>query len=316
MAEQPEPEKPNLPDDAAVEPPVPSEDPPPKRIPDHDPEASESGKRFMSADDGPLKVVVDGGDVASQYAPADLIAKIAGGVSATLKAFGGGFTPMLYRVAPGHSMTLHFGDPHPLEAQATLPVEITLSQAQRVGQLIDLEGDEFFHRALLIGEPMRHYSELAQVVQSEGVKLSWEVRGEDPHVLTTARAQRHHTRLSAPPTTQDRPLIVNGVLYRVITESTREGYAGSVGIHLHEWSARPPRAKPRQRIIALYEDRDIEAEIKKGLIGEPVEALLLVRHAVPGTTIEPEKFDLVLSVIDHGDPEGELTGSMFDEDDQ
>lgn len=243
-----------------------------------------------------------------------MVAKITGGVSATLKAFGGGFTPMLYRVAPGNSMTLEFGDPHPLDAQARLPVEITLSQAQRVGELIDLDGEEFFDRALLIGEPMRHYSDLTQVVQSEGVKLKWKVRGEEPHILTTARAQRHHTRLSAPPKTQDRPLTVNGVLYRVITESTRDGYLGSVGIHLHQWSARPPRAKPKARILALYENREIENEIKKGLIGEDVEATLMIRHAVPGTSIDPERFDLVLSAIDHGDPEGELTGSMLEED--
>jgi hypothetical protein len=66
-----------------------------KRIPDPDPEAGEVGKRYMSHDDAPLTVVVSGGDVTTRYAPADLIAKIAGGVGATLKAFGGSFTPML-----------------------------------------------------------------------------------------------------------------------------------------------------------------------------------------------------------------------------
>jgi hypothetical protein len=127
----------------------------------------------------------------------------------------------------------------------------------------------------------------------------------------------HHTRLSAPPDTQDRPLTVNGVLYRVITESTtRQDYLGSVGIHLHEWSARPPRASRKQRIIALYEDPEMATLIKAGLIGEPVKATLQIRHAVPGTSIDPDRFDLVLSDIESGPPEGELTGSFFEDLDE
>src|SRR5437588_145601 len=82
-------------------------------------------------------------------------------------------------------------------------------------------------RALLIGAPVSYYTELAHTVQSEGVTLTWEVRDQEPRLLDPDRARRQYNRLSAPPQTRDRPLTVNGVLYRVITESTREGYRGS-----------------------------------------------------------------------------------------
>jgi hypothetical protein len=159
---------------------------------------------------------------------------------------------------------------------------------------------------------MRQYNQLAQVVQNEGITLKWEVRGQPARVLTADRAHRQHTRLSKPPPTQDRPLVVNGVLYRVITESTREGFLGSVGIHLHSWSARPPSDGSKARVIAFYEKPEVEDSIKEGLVGEPVEATLLVRQPVPMTSIDPERFDLVLDDLALGPPEDEILGPGFD----
>ena len=159
--------------------------------------------------------------------------------------------------------------------------------------------------------------ELAQVVQNDGIRMRWAVRGEEPRSLSPARARRHHALLSAPPKTQDRPLTVNGVLYRVLTElTTRDEYAGSVGIHLHDWSARPPRAGHKHRVIAYYANREIEDVIKEGLIGESVEAKLKIRQPRPGTSIDPERFELVVSEIKKGPPEGELTATMFEDFDE
>lgn len=313
MTDQPSSGEPEPPDD--VEAAGTEAEAPRPRIPEPDPDAREHGKRYMRAN-APLKVIVDGGDVAKNYAPVDVVAKVIGAVGSTLKAFGGGFTPMFYEATPGGSMTLVFGDPQPADAQAELPVEFTLNEAQRVAELIELDGDDFFRRALLVGEPMKAYSDLAQIVQSESVTLRWEVRGEKPRHLTADRAHRHHARLTSPPKTQDRPITVNGSLYRVITESTRDGYVGSVGIHLHGWSSRPPKAAKKARIIARYDNRAIERAIKDGLVGEPVEATLLIRHAVPGTSIDPERFDLVVQDIKIGAPEGERTTSFFEDDEQ
>jgi hypothetical protein len=186
-------------------------------------------------------------------------------------------------------------------------------EAKRVAEIIPLEGDDLFARALLIGAPMAQYGELTHVVQSEGVTLTWAVRDEEPRVLDPDRARRQYTRLSAPPKTMDRPLTVNGVLYRVITESTREGCRGSVGLHLHQWSARPPGESKgkRPRIIALYESVEIENRIKDGLVGESVEARLVIRQPVPGTSIDPDRYDLVVVNIAQGPTEDSILGQSL-----
>ena len=262
-------------------------------------------------EDSPLKVTVDGGEVGTSYAPGDLLSKVIGGITATLKAVGGGFTPMTYAMLPTGSMTLYFGDPRPDDPQGSLPVEFTLSNAQQIADLLELEGEEFLRRALLIGAPMRHYRELAGVVQREGVELTWQVRSAPTRRLTNDRAHRHYTALSEPARTQDRPLTVNGTLYRVITEIDREPYLGSAGIHLYKWSIRPPRVRRSGRIIVYYEDRDVAEKIKHGLIGDPVEAHLAVRHPIPGTSIEADRYHLVLQRVGGGPAEGERTESMF-----
>ena len=300
MAEQPKPKD----DDPARSKPA------SKRIPKSDPKAREKGKRYI-VPDAPLKVTVDGGEVAEGYAPGALMARMIGGVSATLKAIGGGFTPMTYAIVPSQSMTIYFGDPDPTGEQAILPVEFTLSNAQLVAELLELEGEDFLRRALLIGLPMRHYRDLAHDVQREGVRLQWDVRGQSPRLLTTERAYQHYTLLNERPQMQDRPITVNGTLYRVITEIDREPYLGSVGIHLYKWSIRPPRVRPKGRIIAYYEDRDVGDAIKQGLIGDPVQARLFIRHPIPGTSIEASRYHLVLKELAGGPPEAERTASIF-----
>jgi hypothetical protein len=313
MPEEPRPD-PELdetePADDAPEP----EGPPPTRIPEPEPEASQR-KRFIvrGPDDAPLVVTVADGPVTKRYAPAELVAKLTTHVALLLREMGGGFAPMLYAAAPGRSIRLYFGDPDPLEDQERLAVEFTAVYAERVADLIDAEGDQFFRRALLIGTPMKHYNDLTQVVTSEGVTLTWAVLGQPPRVLPPDRAERQHERLSAPPETVDRSLVVNGVLYRVITESTREGFLGSVGIHLHSWSAKLPNDPKRRRLIARYEKRDVAETIKRGLVGEPVRAHLLLRTPAPGSSIDPNRVDLILDDLEEGPPEDSRV-SFFDED--
>jgi hypothetical protein len=287
-------------------------------IPPEDLEAREVGKRFLidrSGRDAPLVVTVRDGPVAQRYAPAELVAKLTERVAVLLKEMGGGVSPMFFAAIPGASIHLVFGDPDPLDPQGQLAVEITSVQAERVAELMDLEGDQLFQRALQIGSPVRQYNELTQLVQSEGITLAWAVRDRKPRVLAPDLAERQHSRLSAPTKTQDRGLVLNGTLYRVITESTREGFLGSVGIHLHSWSARPPGDRAKTRVIAFYEKPAVEEKIKAGLVGEPVRAELLIRQPIPGTSIDPERFDLVLDDLRSGPPEDEILGpGLFDDD--
>lgn len=315
--ESPEPDdEPDREDDSTSHP----ESTPPSRIPPTDPTAHEAGKLFLVGTSGrpvSLVVTVRDGLIAKDYAPAELIAKLQTRIATLLKGFGGGFEPMFFGATSGASMKLYFGDPDPLDAQAQLAVEFTLAEAQRVAELIPLEGDDLFSRALLIGPAAAQYSELAHIVQSEGVTLIWYARNDEPRELRPDHARAQHARLSQPPRTVDRPQTVNGVLYRVITESTRDGYLGSVGLHLHSWSAKPPGStSKRPRVIALYESPEVESQIKAGLVGESVEAGLVIRLPVPGSTFEPERFDLVLERIGSGPTEESALGEqVFDPDD-
>jgi len=222
---------------------------------------------------------------------------------------------MLYAIAPTKSITLYFGDPDPAAEQERLPVEFTAAHAERIADLIDVDDETFFARALLIGSPMRHYNDLAQVVASEQLTLTWEVRGQPPRVLKPEAAERQHERLSAPPKTIDHPVVVNGGLYRVITESTREGFIGSVGIHLHRWS-KLPNDPYRRRILAYYSSRDVAESIKAGLVGEPVRAHLSLRTPAPGASIEPNRVDLILESLEAGPPEDTRVSFFEDDDDE
>jgi hypothetical protein len=81
------------------------------------------------------------------------------------------------------------------------------------------------------------------------------------------------------------------------------------------WSGRPPGDRSKQRLIAFYEDPAVEQRIKAGLVGESVEAHLLIRQPVPGASIEPERFDLILADLGRGPPGDALLGpGFFDEE--
>jgi hypothetical protein len=287
------------------------------RIPPSDPRDRES-MRFVVATDRlsevPLTVTVDQGRVAKSYAPADLIAALTDKVQALLRDVGGGFPSMFYGALATQSMTLFFGDPRPEEQQGQLPVEVTLSHARRIAELIDLEDQELFARALEIGLPAQRYTDLAQFVESEGVTLRWTPRGDATRVLSPERASRQHARLIAEPPHDERSVVVNGVLYRVIADR-KDSYLGTVGIRLHSWSLRPPARHGVQRrsIIAPYEERSVEEAIKQGLIGESVQAEILIRQPVFGLSIDPEHVELLVASVAVGPTEESRLGMRFDE---
>lgn len=64
----------------------------------------------------------------------------------------------------------------------------------------------------------------------------------------------------------------------------------------------------------VYETREIEDQIKVGLIGEPVEARLMIRQPVPGTSIEFDRYDLVLMEIKRGPTEESILGKSLLDD--
>lgn len=286
------------------------------RIPPEDARAIERGKRFIVGADAPLAVSVADGNVGRDYAPGDLIARVAGKVTTLLEEMGGGLTPAFYGAGALESMTLFFGDPRPEEAQEQLPLEHVLPQARRVAELIDQDDDDhLYRRALEVGPPAERYTELVHLVENESITLKWEVRSERVRTLTAARAHRQYKRLSQEVPTIDRPLTINGVLYRVIAEP-RENHLGTVGIRLHGWSAIPPGYSKGAKVIAAYENAEIEEAINGGLLNRPVEAHLLIRTPVPGTSFDPKRRTLILHALALGPAERDHFGTPFDEIDE
>lgn len=288
---------------------------PPERIPDPDPEAAEHGKRFMVASDAPLAVSLSEGEVASDYAPADLIVNLAQKVTRLLKDLGGGLTPMFYGAAPQHSMTLLFGDARQRDAQGQFPIENVLVNARRVSELIELEGDELYQRAVAIGAPIGRYIELAQVVQAASVTLRWQIRGEPPKGLDPDRARTQHARLTQEVPTIERPLTINGVLYRVIAEQRGDKMIGTIGVRLHSWSTIPPGYGKGGKVIAGYEKPEVEQAIREGLLNQPVAVKLMIRAPQPGTSFDPERRDLIVDGLELGPSEDDRLGPKLIDDD-
>jgi hypothetical protein len=268
-------------------------------------------KRFMVRDHT-LAVRVWDGPVAKTYAPGEMLGKLTERVAALLKDVSGGTSPMLYAMLPGQSMTLYFGDARLDDAQTQLPYEIVHVTAERIAELIELEDDELFAHAVQMGAPAQRYDELVQFVQSEGISLEWRPRNQKPRRLPADRAQRQHVRLNAEPRLVEHPITVNGVLYRVIAEPTSDDDLGSVGIHLHRWSSRPPGFR-KHRLLAHYEDPEVRDTIKAGLIGEPITARIVVRQAAPGTSIAPNRQRFILAGLERGPSEGARLGTPLEE---
>jgi len=82
-------------------------------------------------------------------------------------------------------------------------------------------------------------------------------------------------------------------------------------------TARLPGRPQQRRIIAAYASSPLEATIKAGLIGEPVQATLTLRQPQPGTSLTPHDYEVTLVRIGHGPPESShLPRVMFEIDDE
>lgn len=289
--------------------------------PESDPADHEEGKSFAvraeSLRDALLAVTIRGGEVAAAYAPARVAIGLADRVQALLREIGGGLQPMFFGALGEASMTLYFGDPRAETPQGQLPIEATLDHARRVAELIDLEGDELFAQAVRVGRPAEHYRELVHFILNEGVTVSWTPRGDRPRELTPDRAAVQHKRLIAEPEMSERTLTVNGKLYRVIATPAEERL-GTVGIRLHDWSARPPArgAKYQQTILVAYRTREVEDAIRDGLFGQPVAARILIRQPLPGASLDAEDVSLELVEISAGPSEESRKGPRLMEDDE
>jgi hypothetical protein len=295
-----------------------SENPRQPRVPPTDPGAHEQGKRFMVAGEA-LQVTATGGSVTSSYAPGDLISKLTAHVHALLRDVGGGVPPMLYAVLPSNSMTLYFGDARSNEAQSQIPVELTLSHAKRVAGLIELDDNELFAKARELGAPAHKYSELAHFVENEELTLEWKPHGEKARILTPQRAAIQYALLTAEPSTKDHRMTIHGTLYRIIAEPQRGRLGtlamGTLGIRLFNWSAKPrSRHRQGQKVLALYLNDAVESSVREGLIGNPVEATLIIRQPDPGTAIDPEVVELIVDTIKAGPSEKSRLGTKIFDD--
>jgi len=216
---------------------------------------------------------------------------------------------MLYGVAPGNSMTLFFGDPKPDGAQGELPLGATESAAVRIAELVEADADEFMEKALAVGAPMVRYDELAQLVQSEGMELSWKPRNAPARRLTPDAAGRQHTRLQRPPEMSEWDIPVNGILYRLIAEPGAD--KGTAGIHLFNWSDKPPGAGPK--VIAGARAEMLDSALGNGLFRKPVQARLRVRRPKPGQSIAPERIEKEWISIEPGDTEDSAYGMTLED---
>lgn len=244
----------------------------------------------------PLSITLSDGPITASYAPAILLGRIAEQAARLISDLGAGAQPMLYGMVPGNSMTLFIGDPNSVESQEQLPYEATFQAAMQVSKLIRSDGDSLFDLAVQIGPPVRVYDDLARIVHSEGVTLSWRPRAEEVAQLTPDRAGEQHARLNVEPEMKAHEVTVNGWLYRVITAPGQP--SGTIGIKLFDWSSRPPHVK--DSLIVHYRGHDLQDSIKGGLLGEPVKAQLSVRQPTHGESIERDRFELELVGIDRG----------------
>jgi len=260
------------------------------------------------AANSPLAVTVASGPIGKSFAPADVIGKLATKIGALVHQVAGSET-MLYGIAPGNSMTLFFGDPKPDGPQTEFPLGATESAAVRIAELVEAEADEFMEKALAVGAPMVRYDELAQLVQSEGMVLSWKPRNAPARRLTPDAAGRQHTRLQRPPEMTEWDIPVNGILYRLIAEPGAD--KGTAGIHLFHWSDKPPAAGPK--VIAGARTQLLDVALDNGLFRKPVKARLRIRRPKPGESIAPERIEKEWISIEPGETEDSGYGMSLDD---
>jgi hypothetical protein len=281
--------------------------PPPLPSPDELAEDIEFSVGRLS-EESPLAVTVANGPIGKSFAPADLIGKLAAGIAALVKDVAGSET-MLYGVAPGNSMTLYFGDPKQINAQAELPLGATQAAAERIADFVETVDASFDARARAVGPPMRRYDEIARLVVNEGLTLDWQPRGGAPKRLTPQIASEQHDRLKRPPEMVEWEIPVNGYLYRLIAEPGAT--SGAAGIHRFDWSDAPKDFGPR--VIATAGMGILDNALEKGLFRKPVKARLLIRRPKPGQIAALDQGGKEWLSIEPGEPESSAYGMTIDD---
>lgn len=281
--------------------------PPPLPSPDELAEDIEFSVGRLSQE-SPLAVTVANGPIGKSFAPADLIGKLAAGIAALVKDVAGSET-MLYGVAPGNSMTLFFGDPKQVDAQAELPLGATQAAAERIADFVETVDAAFDARARAVGAPMRRYDEIARLVISEGLTLDWQPRNGAARRLTPEIASEQHGRLKRPPEMVEWEIPVNGYLYRLIAEPGAT--SGAAGIHRFAWSDAPKDFGPR--VIAKAGMGILDAALEEGLFRKPVKARLLIRRPKPGQIAALDQGGKEWLSIEPGEPESSAYGMTIDD---
>jgi hypothetical protein len=285
--------------------------------PELDPQALKD-KQYMKAggvEGGQVAVTASDGPVGRRGIPSDLFAKLVEQVGHALQNVGNMVAqPLVLDASTTRSMTIVFGDTSIDGAQTELPYPATLNSGLRIAQLISLEGDELFARAVEIGPRMASYVELAKLVQSEGIALDWEVAARTVR-LESEKAADQYLRLSEPPEVRHRSLGIDGLLYRVIYEGPGRG---RVGIKLSKHSPLPPRRRGHT-VVVQYDDKEIEDLVLHQLIGQPVILGVQVAEYAPMTNVfgDPPPHPMIesikrgtryepLELLDDGDLQDEL----------
>jgi hypothetical protein len=77
----------------------------------------------------------------------------------------------------------------------------------------------------------------------------------------------------------------------------------------------PPGVSKGGKVFPAYISKGVEDAIKDGLINEPVQAMLRLQHAAPGTSIRPGLHEIFLDEIETGPTEDSVFGEpMFEND--
>jgi hypothetical protein len=158
-----------------------------------------------------------------------------------------------------------------------------------IGRLIASTDDELFSVAYGVGRGAAAYAELIRLVEANDITMEWKPRDQPMQRLDPQRAGRQYERLTRQPNVRERPLRIEGLLYRAIME--RPGY-GTAGIKLSKASPLPPRRKGNN-VVVRYQSPAVEQRILHDLLGQMVVATVKI------VELDPESRSIVKPELPH-----------------
>ena len=135
----------------------------------------------------------------TESAPASLLAGFISEVRGLFRAIGSGFEPQVYQVSATNSMSVYFGEPPVVGAQHELEIGSAANVGHAVADMIGLQGDELFSRAVRLGESSKAYMSFVRFTAQNDVTVRWSVGTTRVVVLPPKRAAAQYERLVAPP---------------------------------------------------------------------------------------------------------------------